>query len=150
MAMDVVFGANGPVGREVVRLLLERGRSVRAVTRRGTGPAGAELVVGDAREAQRYCDGAEVVYCCVGTGYPDWMEFWPPVVEGLAAVGERLVFADNLYGYGPAHEPLHEDMPVNPVGRKPAMRAEHWRRLLGAGAALVRASDFYGPGVTES
>lgn len=150
MGVDVVFGANGPVGSAVARTLLAKGRTVRCVSRRGRGPEGAELVAGDAREAKRYCEDADVVYCCVGTLYPDWLAFWPPVVDGLAELGDRLVFADNLYGYGPQDEALAEDTPPNPVGRKPTMRAGHWRQLLSAGAALVRGSDFYGPGVRNA
>jgi nucleoside-diphosphate-sugar epimerase len=86
------------------------------------------------------------------------MSEFPKIVAGLvaAARGKRLVFADNLYAYGPATKPLSEDMPFTDVGRKPALRARLDRDMLNAHAkgvcriALVRASDFYGPRVRAS
>jgi nucleoside-diphosphate-sugar epimerase len=86
------------------------------------------------------------------------MSEWPKIVAGLVAGarGKRLVFADNLYAYGPQTRPLTEDMPFTDVGRKPALRARLDRDMLRAHevgtcrVALVRASDFYGPRVRAS
>ena len=58
--------------------------------------------------------------------------------------------------YGPVDGPLHEDMPLTDYGRKPATRSEltrMWQDAHNAGrleAVAVRASDFYGPGVSLS
>jgi nucleoside-diphosphate-sugar epimerase len=64
---------------------------------------------------------------------------------------------DNLYAFGAnASMPMRDDSPLHPTGHKGAVRAEMARSLLdghSAGrlrAALVRASDFYGPGVRNS
>ena len=151
--MHVVFGANGPTGLALVRQLHGAKKPVRAVSRRGNAavPGGVENVSGDAREAVRYCADAEVVYCCIGVNYTyaNWGKLWPPIIDGLIAgsAGSRLVFADNLYAYGPVDGPLTEDLPGTTYGEKPALRARMATELLGSGAALVRASDFYGPGV---
>jgi nucleoside-diphosphate-sugar epimerase len=63
---------------------------------------------------------------------------------------------ENLYGYGPHDGPLTEDLPMRPTTRKGTVRAELWRSLDEASArgelemAVVRASDFVGPGIEGS
>jgi nucleoside-diphosphate-sugar epimerase len=120
-----------------------------------------EIVAGDVSNidtARRLAEDAEVVYSCIGIPYPRWREGWPPIVEGLlaAAQGRRLVFADNLYAYGPVDKPLREDLPPTTFGRKPALRARMTFNMLAAHRSgrtqvvLVRASDFYGPRVRNS
>lgn len=161
----VVFGANGPVGAELVRLLTAKGRRVVAASRRGgfMVPEGVKSVVGDAARTEdtyRLCMGAEVVYCCVGVDYTKWAETWPAIisglVEGVSNAGSRLVFADNLYSYGPVSEPMQEELPLTSYGEKPALRAKIVRNLLRASesgrcpTAIVKASDFYGPGVRNA
>ena len=163
--MHVVFGANGPVGVELVRQLVAQGIGVRAVCRSGRAdvPAGVEVVAGDAGDKEqvcRLCEGAGILYCCVGMPYTEWREQFPPVIDGLIAGGEqsgaRLVFADNLYCYGPADGPLTEDLPATRYGVKPALRARLAENILEAhrqgriSATILRASDFYGPGVTNA
>ncbi|MCB1219699.1 MAG: NAD-dependent epimerase/dehydratase family protein [Planctomycetales bacterium] len=161
----VVFGANGPVGSELVRILAEKGHNVVAASRRGgfKVPAGAKAVVGDASRTEdtyRLCMGSEVVYCCVGIDYTKWSDSWPGIVsgliEGVSNAGSRLVFADNLYSYGPVTEPMQEDLPLTSYGEKPALRAKLVRNLLRAHESgrcptvIVKASDFYGPGVRNA
>ncbi|MEZ5989599.1 MAG: hypothetical protein R3F30_10810 [Planctomycetota bacterium] len=163
-SLHVVFGASGPLGRALVDRLHAEGEPVRAVHRRGDmeAPAGVDVVAGDAAdpEGPAWRD-AGVAYCCVGfPGYARWPELWPPVVDGLLAgaarTGARLVFADNLYAYGPVDAPMRADQPAREHGRKPALRARLARRMLDADAAgrvrvaLVRGSDFYGPWVREA
>lgn len=107
---------------------------------------------------RRVCEDATAVVSVVGLPYPDWTRDWPLVIEGLlaGARGKRLVFADNLYAYGPQSRPLTPDMPFTELGRKPALRARLDLRMLQAAraeellVALVRASDFYGPRVRAS
>lgn len=163
--LHVVFGASGPVGTELIRLLAAGGTEVRAVCRSGRAsvPKGVEVVAGDVRDAdqaRRLCAGAAVVYCCIGMPYPEWQTSFPPAVEALivgAAYGKaRLVFVDNLYGYGPVDGLLTEDLPGTDYGVKPALRAWLAERILKAHrqgrvrATIARASDFYGPGVTNA
>jgi nucleoside-diphosphate-sugar epimerase len=148
-----------------MRRLATRGVRVRGVCRSGKAeaPEGAEVAAGDignAGRAEELCHGAEVVYGCLGVDYTRWPELWPPIVDGLlagaAAAGARLVFADNLYSYGPHDAPLTEDLLLTEYGKKPALRARMTERFLEADSdgrvsvALVRASDFYGPRALNS
>ncbi|MGD8896568.1 MAG: NAD(P)H-binding protein [Acidobacteriota bacterium] len=162
-ALNVVFGCSGPVGVTLMEELMQRGRHVRGVCRSGRSeaPPGAEIVAGDAADAaaaRRLAEGAEVVFACIGLPYPRWREGWPPLVEGLlsAAEDKRLIFADNLYAYGPVQRSLHEGLPPTTFGRKPALRARMTFTMLAAHragrtrVALVRASDLYGPRVRNS
>lgn len=161
---SVVIGA-GPVGRTLVERLRAQGRQVRIATRSGAAavPDDVEVVQADVSrraDAERACEGARVVYGCVGFDYSDWPRLWPPIMEGMLAgaeaAGARFVFMDNLYMYGPVEEPMREQMPLTDYGRKPATRAgltRMWQQAHESGrlqAASVRASDFYGPGVTNS
>jgi nucleoside-diphosphate-sugar epimerase len=130
--------------------MLRRGRAVRAVTREGKPPHGAdgaEWAAADARDAgqlRAVCRDAAVIYHAVNVPYPAWPEVLPPVMESVIAAAEssgaRLVYVDNLYIYGPVDLPMREDL----------------ARLLGAHddghirATIGRCSDFYGPAVTSA
>ena len=111
--LHVVLGT-GPLGLAVIRHLTGTGQRVRAVTRgsRDDLPEGVELVaadVADASEAERACDGADVVYHCANPPYAKWPELHPPlmhaIIGGTSAAGAKLVFGDNLYAYGPVDDP---------------------------------------------
>jgi nucleoside-diphosphate-sugar epimerase len=166
--LHVVLGT-GPVGTAVARAVLDRDPDarVRAVNRSGTAAAGlagrVELRGGDLADrgtAREACAGASVVYFCVQPAYTEWPERFPPLlegaIEGAAAADAVLVAAENLYAYGPVEGPLVEDLPYEPVGPKGRTRAAMARTLLDAHeagrvrATIGRASDFYGPGVTDS
>ena len=115
---------------------------------------------GQADETRVACEGASVVYHCANAPYTDWPNQFPPmtdnIIEGAAGAGAKLVYADNLYMYGPLVGPMHEKLPSNAAGGKGKVRAEMARRILLAHrngkvrAVIGRASDFYGPGVTTS
>ncbi len=162
-SIDVVFGATGGIGGAVVDELLRRGRPVRAVSRRGQAPEGAEGVAADAAdpaEASFAARGAGVVYHCVNPGYTQWPELLPPVSRSILGAAEssgaKLVYADNLYAYGPVDGPLREDMPAAAAGPKGRTRVEVAAELLAAHrkgrvrVAIGRASDYYGPGGANS
>ncbi|MDQ3227007.1 MAG: NAD-dependent epimerase/dehydratase family protein [Chloroflexota bacterium] len=163
--LHVVFGASGGAGGAIVRALAARGKRVRAVTRSGRGalPHGVEAVRADAADkdgARRVCAGATVVYHAVNVPYPEWTKTLPPVMDGLiAAAGAAratLVYADNLYAYGPVDGPMTEDLPPAARTRKGRLRAQLAETLLDAHragtvrAVIGRGSDYYGPGVRQS
>jgi nucleoside-diphosphate-sugar epimerase len=166
VAVDhVVLGAAGGTGSAVVRELAARGLRVRAVTRGGTTdtPEGVEQVaadVGTADGARRACEGAAVVYHCAQPGYTKWPELFPPmtraIIDGAAAAGAKLVFADNLYAYGPPDGPMTEKTPQRARGNKGRTRIEMADAILGAHAdgrlrcTIGRSSDYYGPRSTSS
>ena len=162
-SLHVVFGATGAIGGAVVDELLRKGRRVRAVSRGGRAPAGAEGVAADAADtpqAAAAAAGAAVVYHCANPPYTKWPELFPALTRSILGAAEscggKLVFSDNLYAYGPVDGPLREDLPAIAHGRKGRVRVEMAAELLGAhrlGRARVvigRASDYYGPRGTGS
>ena len=164
-ALHVVFGANGGLGQAVVRQLAEQGKRVRAVTRSGqaAAPPGVELAQADARDpaaARQASADADVIYHAINVPYDRWPEILPPIMENLiaaaASANARMVYGDNLYMYGKVEGPLHEDLPYRPAGKKGQLRAGLADRLIAAHkegkvqAAIGRASDFVGPGATNT
>ena len=81
--------------------------------------------------------GAKTIICALGLPYFSdlWETGWPlAMTNALAACeanGAKLVFADNLYLYGPQNQPLIEDLSAVDYGRKPKARtaAETTRAL---------------------
>lgn len=157
----------GALGREIVTQLLASGRQVRVIQRTkpkdlpfGAGFASSDIT--DRAAITEATAGAETVICALGLPYfaDLWEKGWPLAMTNLLSAceanGTRLVFADNLYLYGPQNRPLTEDLPPVDYGRKPKARAEVtrlWQAAHAAGrvqVAAVRSPDFYGPGVTQS
>jgi nucleoside-diphosphate-sugar epimerase len=160
---NVVFGATGAIGGAVVRELVRAGRQVRAVSRGGQAPNGAQGVAADASDraqAAQATAGASVIYHCASPPYTQWPELFPTLTGSILGAAEssgaKLVFADNLYAYGPVDGPLREDLPAAARGRKGRIRAEMAADLLAADregrarVAIGRASDYYGPHGTGS
>jgi nucleoside-diphosphate-sugar epimerase len=161
--IHVVFGATGGIGAAVVAELMRRGEAVRAISRGGQAPDGAEGVIADAADparAARAAAGATVVYHCANPPYTRWPDLFPPLTRSILgaaeSAGAKLVFADNLYAYGPADGPLREDLPAAAAGRKGRTRTAMAAEILAAHrdgrvrAVIGRASDYYGPRGTRS
>jgi nucleoside-diphosphate-sugar epimerase len=157
--VHVVVGV-GPVGRALVTELVRSGLPTRAVAPHAGAelPAGVEMVIADVRDeadALRAMAGASVVYHAASAPYHLWPDMLPPimvgVIAGARAVGARLVYADNLYAYGPVDGPLTEDLPYRATGPNGRVRAALADGLMEAHAAgevratIGRASDYYGP-----
>ncbi|WP_030548834.1 NAD-dependent epimerase/dehydratase family protein [Streptomyces albus] len=162
MSLSVVLGF-GPAGAATARLLAGQGHSVRVVTRSGRSPEpGIEHVALDATDSERLTEavrGADALYGCAAPPYPRWASDWPPLASSLCAAAEAtgavLVVLGNLYGYGPVDGPMTEDLPLAATDRKGRVRAAVWERAQALHeqgrirAVEVRASDFFGPGVTD-
>ncbi|MDQ2935522.1 MAG: NAD-dependent epimerase/dehydratase family protein [Chloroflexota bacterium] len=157
--LHVVVGV-GPVGRAVIDELLGRGLPVQAVGRHRPAdlPSAVEFVeadITDHDDARRAMAGAVVIYHAASAAYHRWPELLPPlmhgVIAGASSSGARVVYADNLYAYGPVDGPLTEDLPLRASGPNGRVRAELADLLLKADAAgtvratIGRASDYYGP-----
>ncbi|MFI1798789.1 NAD-dependent epimerase/dehydratase family protein [Streptomyces sp. NPDC020379] len=162
MSFNVVIGF-GPAGAATARLLAEQGHSVRVVTKSGRSPEpGIEHVALDATDSERLIEaarGATAIYSCAAPPYHRWAGEWPPLASSLCAAAETtgavLVMLGNLYGYGPVDGPMTEELPLTATGPKGRVRSAVWeqaRRLHEQGrikAVEARASDFFGPGVTD-
>ncbi len=173
--LHVVVGANGQIGAHLATALEAQGHAVRRVTRlpRVVNITNASMNrtpdsnvehqagdIGDIAEARRLCAGASVVYACFGGPQVTWGEQFPRMANGVIAgasdAGARLVYADNLYAYGPHADVLTETTPCKPVGKKPTLRAKIAELMMNAHTrgtlpvAIARASDLYGPGVTNA
>ncbi|MBZ4323947.1 NAD-dependent epimerase/dehydratase family protein [Streptomyces huiliensis] len=162
MSLYIVVGF-GPGGAAAARLLAEQGHEVRVVTRSGRAPEpGIEHLALDAADGARLAEaarGATAILGCAAPPYHRWTKEWPALTASLAgaaeATGAVLVMLGNLYGYGPVDGPLTEDLPLAATGPKGRVRAAAWERLRAlheqgrVRAAEVRASDFFGPGVTD-
>ena len=157
----------GALGQEIVRQLLASGRTVTVLqrSRPASLPHGVAFAAVDSLDAAALAAAlrpARLVICALGFPYRKklWQHAWPKamtnLLEACAGSGARLVFADNLYLYGPHDGPLTEALPTVDYGVKPRARAEVtrlWQRAHAEGrvqVAAVRAPDFYGPGVTQS
>jgi nucleoside-diphosphate-sugar epimerase len=168
--LHVVLGAGGNIGTAVVHELVDRGKSVRGVSRSGRAelPGSVQQAAADAMDREslaKALNGAAVVYHCIGVPYQQWTRTLPVVmtnlIEAAAARGPRtrVVYADNLYCYGrkgALRGPLRKDTPHLATGKKGGLRAELIRQLLQAHregrvrATIGQGSDFFGPGGDNS
>lgn len=157
-----VLGA-GQVGLAVARALAAQGERVRLV-RRGAVPEGpwtaAQGDLTDPTFARTAVEGARAVVHCAVPPYHQWRQALLPLTRSVLEAAKRaqapVLVLDNLYAYGRPTGPLREDSPLQPCSVKGALRAEAAQAFLDADregsvrAAVARASDFYGPGVTLS
>jgi len=83
-------------------------------------------------------------------------KFQENLIEAAGKAEARLVVLENLYMLGQPHRALNEDSPANPTSRKGAARHKLSQALFAAHragavrAVTGRASDLFGPGVTQS
>jgi nucleoside-diphosphate-sugar epimerase len=160
----VVLGA-GQVGAQLTQALLAQGHAVRQVRRSGTGSQEGALTVqvGDLSQpafAEEVARGAQVLFHTAVPPYHQWPAQLPGltagVLHGAKTSGARLVVLDNLYAYGRPSGPLTETSPMAPCSRKGVLRAEMTETFFAAHRAglaevtMGRASDFFGPHVTQT
>lgn len=88
--------------------------------------------------------------------YHLWPELLPSLFGSIQTAAERsgagYVMLGNLYGYGPADDPVDADHPLDATGPKGRVRADMWLRAKEAHdagrvrATEVRAGQFLGAG----
>ena len=163
--LHVIFGA-GQVGRSLAARLSNSGHSVRTVSLHRPLGVGHDvdcrtIDVNDTEAAIDAAKGASVIYQCLGVPYTQWPTKFPPLQRSVIDAAERaealLVTLENVYGYGDTGgRPLTEDLPLSATSSKGETRAAMTLELLEAERvgrvriAIGRASDFFGPGVTQS
>jgi len=165
----LVLGATGGLGGALTAGLLARGWTVTALAR---DPAVAAVECpgpihwhqGDALRPDDVLTAAQgaalIVHAVNPPGYRDWRGLAIPMlahtVAAAEATGARILFPGNVYNFGPdAGSVLVESAPQTPRTRKGRVRADMeamLRQAAGRGtrSLVVRAGDFFGPGVNQS
>lgn len=166
-----LFGASGPIGHSIVKVLREQGRDYRVVGRSrsslqaqfGADPR-AEVATWNPDEPDTIraaARGIRTLIYLVGVDYWRFQlhpELMRRTVDAAIAEGvERVVLIGTVYPYGrPRTTPVTEDHPREPHTFKGRMRKEQEDILLAADAAgklratILRLPDFYGPGIDKS
>ena len=163
--LQVVFGA-GQIGRALAARLSEIGHPVRTVSLHESAAIGVDVDcwtadISDPDAAIGAAKGASVIYQCLGVPYTQWPKKFPPlqrnVIGAAQQAGALLVTLENVYGYGDTGgRTLTEDLPLSATTLKGQARAAMTVDLLDAEQsgrvriAIGRASDFFGPGATQS
>jgi len=169
--MHLVLGATGGFGGAMVRALRARGLPVRALVRdpaRARLPEGVEVIQGDARrldDLMPAAKGCESITHGLNLPYHAWnpgmLTLTDNVVEASGLSGASVVFPGNVYGMKPVYEvPLPPDSVPRDSADRPNKKGSLRNDLeahLEQNAALrnirtivVRAGDFYGPGVDNA
>lgn len=90
----LVLGANGHVGTELVKNLIQAGESVKAASRSGKSVEGAEAVRFDYDDPATFdaaFEGVDRLYLMLPTGYVRSREMLIPVIEAAAARNIKMV-----------------------------------------------------------
>ena len=165
--MQVILGGGGAIGTELAKALKQYSNHIRIVSRAPRKVNSDDEIFSadltDAAAVTRAVEGAEVVYLTAGLPYKIkvWQQQWPLIMQNVINAckqhGARLVFFDNIYLYDEKSIPhLTEEAPVNPPSKKGAVRARIAKMLMdevakgSLTAMIVRAADFYGPGIGTS
>jgi len=156
----LVLGATGGVGGATAQALIDKGWTVKALTRRAmpvNGPI--QWIKGDAMNAADVLGaaaGAQVIVHAVNPpGYRDWERQVLPMIDNTIAaaraVDARIVLPGTIYNYGPDAFPLlREESAQNAPTRKGEIRVELERRMEAAAcdgvrSLILRCGDFFGP-----
>lgn len=167
----LVLCITGSLGKALALALHDRGYPIAALAR-DPDAAARHLPLGlqvrwhqgdalDGAAVRAAAAGAGVIIHAVNPpGYQRWREDAVPMLAHTIAAAEAggalIVFPGNVYAYSPASGALvDEQTPFTPHTRKGAVRRDLEMMLRAAGergvrSLIVRAGDFFGPGVTNS
>lgn len=166
----LILGITGSIGSAVAARLAARGWHIRALTRRSAaGRPDFDFPVewreGDALDPSSViaaAAGTSVVFHGVNPpGYRRWREDGLPMlantITAARAAHATVLFPANVYVFSPASpEKVDEATPRRPQTRKGKVRLEMEEMLEqatrdgGLRVIMVRAGDFFGPGVAGS
>lgn len=160
--LHVVLGS-GIVGMTLASQLLKRNLKVRIVSRSGRGPEGAQGIALDLKSLSNCAEaveGATVVYNCANIEYGRWFTDLAPLYRSILSAtrfsGASYVLTDNLYMYDASQGAITESTNETPTTPRCILRKELADEALAFhspgkfAVTLLRASDFYGPGVTNA
>lgn len=165
--MQVILGGGGAIGTALAKELKTYTGHIRIVSRtpekvnEDDETTTADLL--NATAVNNAIAGGSVVYLVAGLPYklPVWQQQWPAVMKNVINACKqhraKLVFFDNVYLYDKkAVGHLTEESPINPPSQKGKVRAAIAQQLMdevrsgNLTAMIVRAADFYGPGISNS
>ncbi len=166
----LILGATGGIGGAVAHAMLRRGWRVRALVRdpaaarrAWTGAVAPEWIAGDAMRADDVLQAAQgtsaILHGVNPPGYRNWGTLVLPMLDNTIAAARateaRVVLPGTIYNYDVATTPLIDAAtPQRASGTKGRIRIEMERRLAAAApevkSLIVRAGDFFGPGVSQS
>lgn len=165
----LVLGASGGIGGAIAAALLRHGWQVRGMARDVMSASHRanphiEWVQGDALsrdDVVRAASGvAMIVHAVNPPGYRNWGKVVLPMIDNTiaaarAAGGARIVLPGIIYNYDPARTPVVDAGSVQESrSRKGAIRVALEQRLADAApevpSLILRAGDFFGPGVRSS
>ncbi len=159
--MQTILGANGVIGTNLAKALLQYTQQIRLVSRNPKKINETDqLMVADLLNKDQTflaVKGSEVVYLTIGLPYQldTWRIQWPLIMDNVIQACEKynakLVFFDNVYCYGRVKGWMTEETPVKPISQKGEVRARMANMILeevakgNLKALIARAPDFYGP-----
>jgi nucleoside-diphosphate-sugar epimerase len=167
----LVIGVTGSIGREVAAVLMNRGWQVRALHRDPLKavasvalPESIQWVKGDAMQLNDVLEAARgttlIVHAANPPNYQNWRGLALPMLDNTIAAakasGARILLPATIYNFGEdAPQLLKENSPQKPRSRKGQVRVEMELKLQkaslhGVRSMVVRAGDFFGPGVGNS
>ncbi len=158
--IHTVLGANGAIGKAVIRELEVRQLQIRKVS---TKPTWVQADLLSKEDAEKAIDGSSYVYLCVGLPYSAkvWEIQWPQVMQNVIDACEKaqakLIFLDNIYMYAsPLPVPFDESTPQIPNSKKGKARKQTADLMIKAirnnkiKGLIGRSADFYGEGAVNS
>ena len=165
--MQTILGAGGAIGKDLAKELIDYTDNIRLVSRNPTKiNSSDELFPADltnSAEVFKAVQGSQIVYLVAGIPYniKSWSANWPLIMKNVTEACIRhqakLVFFDNVYMYDPKTiNNLTEENPIAPRSKKGKVRAQIAQMILDEiktgrlSAMIVRAADFYGPGIFTS
>ncbi len=158
--IHTVLGANGAMGKAVIKELEIRQLQIRKVS---TKPIWVQADLLSKVDAEKAIAGSSYVYLCIGLPYKAkvWGTQWPQIMQNVIDACEKaeakLIFLDNVYMYAsPLPVPFDESTPQNPNSKKGKSRKQTADLMIKAvrhkkiKGLIGRSADFYGEGAVNS
>lgn len=165
--MQTIIGSGGAIGIPLAQELAVYTKDIRLVSRNPKKVHETDQLypcdLTDFSAIDGAIAGSRIVYVTVGFEYKlsVWQNTWPPfmraVIDACKKYQAKLVFFDNVYSYDAGAVGFFtEESPLNPSTQKGKVRKQlvdmimHEIQSGALTAMIVRAADFYGPGVQTS